>query len=177
MCLFAQSPILSVLIVAALALIILTLLIRSYRYFSRQRGDNSAIVRTARPPHNSRHSDHDLPADIAKWQVTMHETARQLSAQLESKMAAIGSLVADADRAASRLEAALRLQESAGGAGMVMQPPKPATDNTPRPSAAEHQREEIHLLSDYGYDSSEIASRVGTPIGEVERILSLRGKE
>ena len=36
----------------------------------------------------------------------MHETARELSAQLDSKMSALQALIAEADRAAARLEAA-----------------------------------------------------------------------
>ena len=32
------------------------------------------------------------------------------------------------------------------------------------------------MLSDYGYEPAEIARRVNMPIGEVELILSLRGR-
>jgi hypothetical protein len=42
--------------------------------------------------------------------------------------------------------------------------------------AAERRYEEIYMLADYGLAPSEIAQRVGSPIGEVELILSLRGK-
>ena len=44
-------------------------------------------------------------------------------------------------------------------------------------SSAQAKKEEIHTLADYGMKPAEIASRVGHPIGEVELILSLRGKK
>ena len=46
----------------------------------------------------------------------------------------------------------------------------PATDRARR-------REEIHRLADDGFAAAEIARRVGSPVGEVELILSLRGSE
>ena len=47
-----------------------------------------------------------------------------------------------------------------------------------RQAAASRPRrqEEIYTLADYGYEPAEIARRVGTPVGEVELILSLRGR-
>ncbi len=49
-------------------------------------------------------------------------------------------------------------------------------DDTPARPAPERRYEEIYMLADYGLAPSEIAQRVGSPIGEVELILSLRGK-
>ena len=113
----------------------------------------------------------------------MHDTARDLSAQLDSKLSALGALVAEADRAAARLEAALERAAE----------PVPRTNNQARSlqrgeadergeagvrAAASRPRrqEEIYTLADYGYEPAEIARRVGTPVGEVELILSLRGR-
>src|SRR5271166_5550436 len=48
-----------------------------------------------------------LPDDLAQWEVEMHETARQLSAQLDAKLSLLQSLIVEADRAAARLEDAL----------------------------------------------------------------------
>jgi len=41
---------------------------------------------------------------------------------------------------------------------------------------ADRRYEEIYTLADYGLEPAEIAHRVGSPVGEVELILSLRGK-
>ena len=40
----------------------------------------------------------------------------------------------------------------------------------------DHRYDEIYLLADYGHSPAEIAQRLGSPIGEVELILSLRPK-
>src|SRR5271165_3935483 len=48
-----------------------------------------------------------LPDNLAQWEVEMHETARQLSAQLDAKLSLLQSLIVEADRAAARLEDAL----------------------------------------------------------------------
>jgi len=52
------------------------------------------------------------------------------------------------------------------------------TDEEPSAGRPSRQRrhEEIYTLADYGYDAAEIAQRVGTPVGEIELILSLRDK-
>jgi hypothetical protein len=44
-------------------------------------------------------------------------------------------------------------------------------------SSAQSKKEEIYMFADYGMQPSEIAARVGHHIGEVELILSLRGKK
>ncbi len=170
----------------------------------------------------------------------MHDTARDLSAQLDSKMAALQHLVREAERVATRLEAAIeRAQEqvplqrhgdaervssesrgcaasSAGPEGVRPIPSQPLPDRPAEPepspvaetpvvpyspanqaqslrssepsgdgkssltkpstvrSSAEVRYQEIYILADYGYPPSEIAQRVGNPVGEVELILSLR---
>lgn len=47
-------------------------------------------------------------------------------------------------------------------------------DLSSMPPSESRRHEEIYLLADYGFDSTEIAHRTGVPIGEVELILRLR---
>jgi hypothetical protein len=141
-------------------------------------------------------------APMVNWEVEMHETARKLSAQLDSKMGALEQLTREADRAAARLEAALtagrhRMEPSiAATAPADASPPAPNRPAEAPPASqaeglrsagpidsptasrppAERRYEEIYTLADYGLGPSEIAHRVGSPVGEVELILSLRGK-
>ncbi len=42
--------------------------------------------------------------------------------------------------------------------------------------SSQQRYDEIYLLADYGHSAVEIAQRLGSPIGEVELILSLRSK-
>ena len=131
----------------------------------------------------------------------MHETARQLKAQLDSKMSALLALIAEADRAASRLEAAANNSENiensrpskrppSGGTPLFAPKPGPqpredkktaalpssqAPALQPAPAAApRHHQKEIYALADGGLNGSTIAQRLAIPVGEVELVLSLR---
>ena len=139
----------------------------------------------------------------------MHETARQLKAQLDSKMSALLALVAEADRAASRLEAAAKNSENIENSPPSKRPPsggtplfapkpgpppredkktaalptsqapalQPAPAATPSAASSRHHQKEICALADGGLNGSTIAQRLAIPVGEVELILSLRGKK
>ena len=121
--------------------------------------------------------------DLARWEVQMHETARELSAQLDAKLSLLQSLTAEADRAAERLEEALARVQSAIPPGSQADSLHPisadelgaeSTRELPAGTDRSRSREEIYHLADYGFAPSEIARRVGSPVGEVELILSLR---
>ena len=137
-----------------------------------------------------------LPEDLARWEVEMHETARTLSAQLDAKLGLLQSLILEADRAAARLEDALEQAYPTLPPGSQAESLRPAVESRDlatdeEPVAAEgeistaegepsqigdrgRRREEIYRLADYGFTAGEIARRVGSPVGEVELILSLR---
>lgn len=190
MLLFARTEWLTPLMLGAVAVVIGWLLLRTHRYLSRQKRGDSPLVRVERP-HRTEHGHHlDAPPEVLRWEVQMHETARELSAQLDSKMRALQALVAEADRAAARLEAAGKPPDA------TRQPvgpdPRPATqaealratgssdratgnpDQTSPRRSARARQEEICTLADYGLDAAEIARRTGSPVGEVELILGLR---
>ncbi|MGA2256501.1 MAG: hypothetical protein ABSG53_17775 [Thermoguttaceae bacterium] len=138
-----------------------------------------------------------LPDDLAQWEVEMHETARQLSAQLDAKLSLLQSLIVEADRAAARLENVLdraypslppgsQAESLLPGTGhardvrhevetAVIESNRSFSEDEPSPTTDRvRRREEIYGLADYGFAAEEIARRVGSPVGEVELILSLR---
>jgi hypothetical protein len=144
-------------------------------------------------------AERPLPGDLAEWEVQMHETARELSAQLDAKLSLLQALTAEADRVAERLEELLERADSALSSGDQADAlrPSPASDregfSKVKAAGAEldcmpaeagtaegmdraRRREEIYQLADYGFGPAEIARRVGSPVGEVELILSLRQK-
>jgi len=172
---FGESTLPAVLMLIGMGLIITILLRRSHRYLRRQKRGDAAITQIERPGRQRRLSNLDAPADVLRWEVQMHETARELSATLDSKMRALQALTAEADRAAARLEAAIARVAEANES-----PPHDADESPPeaavRRQAREHQ-EEIFTLADYGLDAGGIASRVGIPVGEVQLVLGLRGQE
>jgi hypothetical protein len=53
----------------------------------------------------------DAPAEISQWEVQMHETARDLMGELNTKIAIVEQLVRDANAAAERLEKAIERAE------------------------------------------------------------------
>ena len=168
MILLAKLNDLATLLLVVLAVTTGVLVVRTNRYFARQRRRGETGDSTTSSPDGQERSEADAPDELVRWEVQMHDTARRLSAQLDTKMAALQALIDDADRAAARLEAALGR-------------PAPSAANTPAPDGPDalrpRRRDEIYTLADYGYDAAEIARRVGSPIGEVELILSLRGRQ
>jgi len=91
----------------AVVLAVALLLLRSQRSLSRRGSPRPSLApaprqEPSRPPFHAGAS-----SALDNWEVQMHEVARELSAQLDSKMGLLEQLIREADRAASRLETAL----------------------------------------------------------------------
>jgi hypothetical protein len=201
MVVIAQVEFPTFLFLGALVVTIFILLIRVQRYYGRPRAPQPSWPSPHRETPGEQGRRSAEPAPMLNWEVEMHETARKLSAQLDSKMGALEQLIREADRAAARLEAALAAGRGGkspsrwGPAPADAPPSSPGGPPEPTPVSqaealrsagsadvpaahppAERRYEEIYTLADYGLAPSEIAHRVGSPVGEVELILSLRGK-
>lgn len=194
MILFADAPpYLTHLFLGLMAATIAVLLIRVQRYYRQNRGGYVSYSPSAAPPAPPSPA-REAPADVARWEVQMHDTARQLTAQIDTKMRLLEELIREADRVAARLEAATAgaplEQRPASQADRLRQPTAPSAPPAGQPTASESEQEpsagsnasskrrheEIYTLADYGYDAAEIARRVGSPVGEVQLILALRQK-
>ncbi len=191
----------STLCLIVLAATAVFLLIRTRGQLARQR-QRWATEETKTPDYDDLRQGASSPPgglsdDLAQWEVSMHETARQLSAQLDAKLSLLQSLIAEATGAAQRLEEALNRAYPTLPPGSQAESLRPATehlrdvgwnpesapaesnrstsdDQPPQPTDRARRREEIYRLADYGFDTAEIARRVGSPVGEVDLILSLR---
>lgn len=53
----------------------------------------------------------DAPVEVGRWEVQMHETARNLMGELNTKIAIVEQLVRDANAAAERLEKVIARSE------------------------------------------------------------------
>jgi hypothetical protein len=139
----------SVIFLGAVALTTAILLFRAQRYFGNRRSDQSYIVRSPRSAAEDRRPSLDAPPEKQRWEVQMHETARELMATLDTKMRALGHLVREANQVIVRLENLLdgaRSEPNPQDAGV------PAVDRTeareghqtavadPRPTQAEGLR-------------------------------------
>jgi hypothetical protein len=173
MILIAKTELPTIFFLAVLGLTIGMLLLRSHRYLSRQRRNDNLLVDLRRPETAQRVAD--SPPEVARCEVQMHETARDLSAEIDSRVSVLRAMVAEADRAAARLEAACR-QAGAGEAGRAATGPvnQPELEAAAASPSSENGREAVYTLSDYGYSSNEIAARLRRPVGEVKLILGLR---
>ncbi len=172
MILLAQFDRPTLFVLVALGLSIAILMMRAHRYLSRQRGDDRALVVPQRPKSEPATRLMDGPPELAKWEIEMHETARDLSAELNSRISALRAMVAEADRAAARLEAALERASGARPGDSGDGPSNPAPGSfAPRDKVSS---EAVYELADYGFPAAEIAARLGRPLAEIERILRER---
>ncbi len=182
-----------------MVMLITILLRRYYRHFGKRRQDDRPLVNTARCKPDRQQPLIDAPPNILRWQVEMHETARDLKAELDTKMLALQQLIAIAQDQAGRLEEAVaearRLgisscrdtldelervvrqeageldSSSAGGLGNLPKLPEPAASAG---VVSEVTRQEICDLAAAGLDAAAIADQTGHPAGDVEMVLSLR---
>ena len=73
---------------AGITLLILILLRRCYRHYGRRRSAGktleSHLTRAPRPGSSER-SLSDAPPDVLRWHVEMHDTARELKAELRAR--------------------------------------------------------------------------------------------
>ena len=111
MLLFAQGNGLpgtpTLVVLGILAAIIAALLIRTQRSYAQHTSGVPTLEPRVRHESMGPARDQSDTAEAAPWRVSMHETARELSAELDAKINALAAIVQDADRAAARLEAAL----------------------------------------------------------------------
>ncbi len=159
-------------VLAALGMTIAFLLMRAHRYLSRQRGDDRALVEPPRPrpPGPARHLANGS-AEMVQWEVEMQELARDLAAEVNSRISMLQAVTAEADRAAARLENALRKAAECS-------PQKPdASGKAPpeeRTSAFQLSAETVYMLADYGFPCGEIAARLDSTPTDIQRILDKR---
>jgi hypothetical protein len=187
MSLLAQIEGTTLLFLAGLVLTCGVLLFRTHRQLSghpKTSMPSPSTFSQPRPPSVPAHRL-DAPREVRQWEVEMHDLARELQAQLDSKIAILEHLIHDANQQADRLESAIdRAGGCAAGPTLASSPAESGRQSSVRVdmgnaravSSASRRHAEIYSLSDQGLTSAAIASRLGSPIGEVELILGLRGK-
>lgn len=82
------------------------LLRRSYRYFGKRSrgGSGPAIAAQRRPSSAWDGARHDAEARFNRQQVELHDLARDLTGQIDSKMILLRELIAQSERQVTRLE-------------------------------------------------------------------------
>lgn len=141
----AEFSVAQAVFLGGLALMIGVLMVRSRRYF-RQVSDYQAPRPDAGPPNRSvpqspspraAAQTASPPRDFEKWEVAMHDLARDLSGQLDSKIRILELLIREAEKVSARLETALaRSRATAEPAREI--PPAPLREKVQARAAAEH---------------------------------------
>jgi DNA-directed RNA polymerase specialized sigma24 family protein len=155
---------------AGIVLLILIMFRRSYRHhLARNRRSSGPVPRRMQIQAADRALS-ETPDDVMKWQVEMHELARTLKAELDTKMRLVQLLIGQARVESDRLEQLLSvLDPSRIAAGETGDADRVAVSGDLHP-----QQSAIYALADSGHSPQEIAARLEAPLGEVELLLSLR---
>ena len=155
------------------------LLFRAHRMLGRRPRSEPAQVRVPRPKSAAHNYNAQAASELNNWEVRMHDLARELSAELDSKMGALQHLIRLADDRLARLDAASaqvaapHKTQAATLAANKLDAFEPSVAAA-QPARAKPRHDEVYALADAGHDAHAIASAVGSPIGEIELILSLR---
>ena len=96
------------------------------------------------------------PVEVLKWQVELHELARQLKAELDSKIVAVRTLSQEYDRAAGRLRQLISEAQALGEA---------------QPNSAALARR----LADAGCSVEQIATAVGLSPHAARQLVDAAG--
>ena len=103
----------ALLLLLGVVMLTLILLRRWNRYFKKLK---SAARKESRPAERESKTGQpllDAPPELLRWQVEMHETARELKAELDTKIAVLQRLTIDARRESQRLAELLEEAERA----------------------------------------------------------------
>jgi hypothetical protein len=102
-------------LLAGIALLTVLLLRRSFRHYAARRpsrGSSLTDVRAEPQPGPVRRGAAPTPAEVSQWQVEMHELARELKGELDTKMRLLQLLIDQARCEAQRLQALLAQAEA-----------------------------------------------------------------
>jgi hypothetical protein len=185
-----QKP--NVLFLIGLAMACAILLMRSQRRIRQAARTSNSVTAPAPNPPLKR------ATEFERWEVQMHETAREITARIDSKLGLLEQLIRDADDRIARLQTVSEWLDRSGtvekepsialaklshtqshqptfepGSTMPIAPIAAAPAKT---AAVSRRYEEIYALADAGHNSAAIASRLNSPVGEVELILGLRAQ-
>jgi len=137
----------------------------------RRRGERSAFKREmqgrpAAPPTA-------VSRDIEDIMRELDELARKIQGRLDARLAAIESLVHDADQRIQELSRLVRMSQGAPGVDLVL-PAEDPQGSLPLQAESNPLHDSVFRLSEAGMSPIEIAREVSRPTGEIELILSLR---
>ena len=140
-------------------------------YRSRMKTKMDPLTRP--PAFNSLAQQRSVERQMQNLLVELSEMARQVTAGLDTRAAKLDALIREADEKIAQLAS---LQQAAANqpAATAAEPLAPPPAPPPCAYEPDPRHVEIYTLADQGQTSSQIASRLNRPNGEIELILALR---
>jgi hypothetical protein len=132
----------------------------------RTKWKNKRKPAAALPASNTLAQQRHVERDMQKLLTELHEMARQMNAQIDTKAAKLEALIAEADQKIARLNGNVPADDAVE---TVAEEPQEEASIAPT-----YQHATLYELADEGHDVEEIARRTDRPRGEVELILALR---
>jgi hypothetical protein len=122
-------------------------------------------------PSMSLSQQRQIERDMNGLMVEMLDTARQMTAQLDTRAARLEVLMKEADAKLAALQSVTGSPLPGPSSPTTLTPitPPPAPESPPDPRHAE-----VYSMADQGRSPHEIARKLNRPNGEVELILALR---
>lgn len=119
--------------------------------------------------------------DMNELLAELQGLSRQINAQIDTKFAKLERAIADADRRIEHLERLNATRPGPRALDVTVGDDTPEGDEPPESDAqaappAMSRRTRVYELADAGKSSVEIAQALGQTPGEIELILSLRGR-
>lgn len=166
------------LVIIAVIIVVTVLMLGNVRRKLRQRGPSPSEY--AREQISRLKEHHEIKGDMEQLLVELHEAARRLNAQMDTKAARLEALIRDADERIAGLAAASAPDAPTQAAQVGPTPAEHldvAVDDSTSPAAGQERpdplRHRIFALAEKGKTPVEIAQDTGVQPGEVELILAL----
>ena len=96
---------------AGILLLTIILLRKSYRHLRRPKRKKMKATIASLKKQSTTTNSMDAPADVAQWEVHLHEVTRELYAQLDNKMIALSHLIRQAKEECDKLDAKTSLAQ------------------------------------------------------------------
>jgi len=119
---------------------ILLLYITFKRFGSRRANSSHSAVPQSLADAKSKGHPLDAPVAVTRWEVSMHDTARDLMGRLDSKIVIVEQLVREANEVATRLESlVVQIEKANGQSTPIESKSAPPMSHFPGDSPADHR--------------------------------------
>ena len=155
-----------------LAIIFLTIVLISTG--KRRRESRALTGLPARERYAELESRQSSRRDVEQATLELDKVARQVHAQIDTKLVRLEVLIRDADKRIAKLSAAVGDRQRSPPFEVTLAEETPVAGGDTAPEPSDERFASIYQWADKGLTARQIADKVGRVQGEVELILGLR---